>query len=191
MESDLTRELPEPKLSRFLFSDTRMAWFWLIVRVYVGWEWLIAGWHKVNGAAWIGENAGQAISGFVKGALAKTTGAHPDVQGWYGVFLEKLVLTHPVVWSHIITWGEVLVGAGLILGAFAGIAAFFGVVMNMNYLLAGTVSSNPVLALLGLFLVFAWRNVGWWGADRWLLPWLGAPWSPGKLFRKKEQQPNG
>jgi thiosulfate dehydrogenase [quinone] large subunit len=33
-------EIPEPPISRFFFSDTRMAWLWLIVRLYVGWEWL-------------------------------------------------------------------------------------------------------------------------------------------------------
>lgn len=176
MSADCVTQIPEPKLSKFLFADARLAWFWLIVRVYVGWEWLSAGWGKFNSANWIGENAGQALSGFVKGALAKTTGAHPDVQGWYAVFLEKVVLTHPVVWSYMITFGEVLVGAGLILGIFAGFAAFFGVFMNMNFLLAGTVSINPVLALLGLFVVFAWRIAGWWGADRWILPLLGAPW---------------
>ncbi len=187
MFSNSAVQIPEPKISKLLFADTRLAWLWLIVRVYVGWEWLSAGWGKLHNAAWVGDTAGQALSGFLKGALAKTAGAHPDVQGWYGMFLEKFVLTHPVVWAHIITYGELLVGVGLILGAFTGIAAFFGVFMNMNYLFAGTVSSNPVLALLGLFVVFAWRTAGWWGADRWLLPWLGAPWSPGSLFKKKAE----
>jgi len=28
--------VPEPPIARFLFADTRMAWFWLIVRLYVG-----------------------------------------------------------------------------------------------------------------------------------------------------------
>ena len=36
-------QVPEPPIARFLFADTRMAWFWLIVRVYVGWQWLVAG----------------------------------------------------------------------------------------------------------------------------------------------------
>ncbi len=37
-------QVPEPPIARFLFADSRMAWFWLIVRVYVGWQWLVAGW---------------------------------------------------------------------------------------------------------------------------------------------------
>ena len=73
-------------------------------------------------------------------------------------------------------------GLGILLGALTGIAAAFGVLMNFNYLLAGTISINPVLGMLGLFLVFSWRVCGWIGVDRWLLPALGMPWKPGALF---------
>src|SRR5947209_19596448 len=34
-------KVPEQPIARFLFADTRMAWFWLIVRVYAGWQWLV------------------------------------------------------------------------------------------------------------------------------------------------------
>jgi thiosulfate dehydrogenase [quinone] large subunit len=61
-------------------------------------------------------------------------------------------------------------------GLFTGIAAFFGAFMNMNYLLAGTVSINPILFLGQLGLVLAWRIAGWIGLDRWVLPILGTPW---------------
>jgi thiosulfate dehydrogenase [quinone] large subunit len=64
-----------------------------------------------------------------------------------------------------------------------GIAAGFGVLMNLNYLLAGTVSINPVLGVMGLFLVIAWRVAGLIGLDRWLLPLLGLPWKPGTAFQ--------
>jgi thiosulfate dehydrogenase [quinone] large subunit len=83
---------------------------------------------------------------------------------------------HPIFFSYLITFGELAVGVGLILGAFTGIAAFFGILMNFNYLFAGTVSINPLLLLIELFLVLAWRNAGWLGLDRWLLPYLGVPW---------------
>ena len=58
---------------------------------------------------------------------------------------------------------------------------FFGSLMSVNYLLAGTVSSNPILFVLATWLVLAWRVAGWWGLDRWLLPLLGTPWAPGQL----------
>ena len=118
--------------------------------------------------------------------MAKTVGEHPDVQGFYAWVLQNLVQPYPVVWSYLIVFGEILVGIGLILGIFTGIAAFFGAFMNLNYLLAGTVSVNPVLFILSLFLILAWRTAGWWGLDRWILPALGTPWRPGLVFAKRD-----
>lgn len=174
--------IPENPVSRFVFSNSKMAWFWLLVRVYVGWQWLEAGWGKLQNSAWVGENAGKALEGFVKGALAKTDGAHPDVQGWYAAFLENVIAPNASVWGPVIAWGEVLVGVGLILGALTGIAAFFGLFMNLNFLLAGTVSTNPILFVLAIGLILAWRVAGHYGADRYLLPLLGTPWKPGEAF---------
>jgi thiosulfate dehydrogenase [quinone] large subunit len=174
--------IEDPPIARALFGDVRWAWIWLTLRVSVGWEWLNAGWGKLHAAAWTGEDAGAAISGFVTKALTKTGGRHPDVQSWYAWFLENAVLPHPVVWSYLVSWGEVLVGVALILGVFTGIAAFFGSIMNVNYLLAGAVGTNPILFAIATWLVLAWKTAGWWGLDRWLLPALGTPWSPGYLF---------
>ncbi|MDE2001086.1 MAG: DoxX family protein [Patescibacteria group bacterium] len=179
-------EIPEPKLSRVLFADTRLAWFWLIVRVYLGWEWLMAGWEKFTSPAWIGTSAGTAIKGFLDGALQKASGSHPDVSGWYAYFVQHVALVHPVLFSYLVTYGEIAVGIGLVLGAFTGIAAFFGTFMNLNYLFAGTVSTNPVMLLLQLFLILAWRTAGWIGLDRYLLPALGTPWQVGELFENPE-----
>ncbi len=178
-----TVEIPEPKLSKFLFSDSRFAWFWLLVRLYVGWQWLSAGWEKLQSPAWVCSQAGAAIRGMLNGVVAQTSGAHPNVQPWYGDFISSFALHHVVSFSYIVTYGEVLVGVALILGIFTGIAAFFGSFMNMNYLLAGVVSINPILLFLELFLILAWRVAGWYGLDRYVLPALGTPWQPGKIFK--------
>ena len=178
--------IPESPISRLLFANTKMSWFWLIIRIYVGWEWLLTGWAKVNNSAWVGPDAGSSLAGFLKGALAKTTGAHPDVAGWYGAFLQNVVIPHVNLWSHFVAYGELLVGVGLILGAFTGIAAFFGLFMNLNYLLAGTVSSNPILFTLSIGLILAWKVAGFWGLDRYLLPLLGTPWKSGSMFSSEK-----
>lgn len=180
-------QIGEPAVSRFLFADTRFAWFWLLVRLYVGWEWLSAGWQKLGNPAWTGINAGTAVQGFLKGAIAKTAGAHPDVSGWYASFINHVALPHAALFSIVVTYGEILVGIALILGIFTGIAAFFGTFMNLNYLFAGTVSTNPFLLLLQLFLILAWRTAGWLGIDRFLLPKLGTPWHQGSIFEKKDE----
>lgn len=191
-------QIPEPPIARFLFADTRMAWFWLIVRLYAGYQWLDAGWEKatghyllggVSGNPWIfSSNDGAAMKGFVAGALAKSTGSHPAVQDWYAWFLRTFVEPAPAFWAYLITFGEILVGLGLIVGALTGVAAFFGLVMNLNYLLAGTVSTNPILGGIAILIVLAWRVAGYYGVDRYLLPALGTPWT-GSLAKTPTEKP--
>jgi len=168
--------IPENPVSAFLFSDTRSALLWLVIRLYVGYQWLTAGWKKVNSETWVGDQAGTAVSGFVNGALAKAAEGK-DVTGWYATFLENVVLPNAKVFSYMVAFGEVLVGLGLILGLLTGIAAFFGSFMNVIFLFAGTISTNPILFILATWLVLAWKVAGWYGLDRWALPFLGTPWS--------------
>ena len=168
--------IPDNPVSHFLFNSTRSAALWLIIRLYVGYEWLTAGWKKVTADVWTGDNAGAAIQGFVKGALAKAEGGK-DVTGWYATFLEDVVLPNAKVFSYMVAFGEVLVGLGLILGLLTGIAAFFGSLMNVSFLFAGTLSSNPILFILATWLVLAWKVAGWYGLDRWALAYLGTPWN--------------
>ncbi len=155
----------DSKISQFIFFNTKMAWFWLVVRLYVGYQWLIAGYEKITSPAWVGGNAGEALIGFIKGALAKTLGSHPDVSAWYAWFLQHAVLPYVYVWSHAVAYGEFFVGVGLILGAFTALASFFGLFMNLNYLLAGTVSTNPILFTLGILLFLAQKVSGYYGLD--------------------------
>ena len=192
-------QVPEPPIARFLFADTRMAWLWLIVRLYVGYQWITAGLEKLTGysftfdasfgqklsSPWVfGAHDGAAIKGFVAGALAQTGGAHPAVQGWYASFLQSVVLPNAGLFAYLVTFGEVLIGLGLIFGVLTGIAAFFGVFMNLNFLLAGAVSINPIIGVLAMFLVLAWRIAGFYGIDSYLLPLLGTPWT-GTLAHRK------
>lgn len=172
---------PEPALAKFFFASEGSSAMWFIVRMEVGAEWLLAGWEKVTSPAW-GTN-GSALAGFVTGALAKATGEHPSVQGWYAWFLQHMVQPNAGFFSFLVSYGELAVGLGVLLGVLTGIAAGFGVLMNLNYLLAGTVSINPILGTFGLFLVFSWRVCGWIGGDRVLLPALGLPWQRGSWFR--------
>src|SRR5256714_10246164 len=166
-----TEPFPEPAISKFFFGSEGSSVLWFVVRMYVGAEWLLAGWEKITSPAW--GASGKALAGFAAGALAKSSGANPAVQGWYAWFLQHLVLSNAGLFSFLVTWGEFAVGLGILLGILTGIAAGFGVLMILNYLLAGTVSVNPILGMFGLFLCFSWRVCGWIGFDRWLLPALG------------------
>jgi len=151
-----------------IFNNKKLSWFWFIIRIYVGYEWLVAGIDKAFSSAWVGADSGKAISGFLAKALTKTVGEHPDVQWWYADFLNMFVVPFPVFWSHLVTWGEIAVGVALILGAFTAVAAFFGFFMNLNYLLAGTVSSNPVLLVLSIGIMLSSKTMTNLGLDRYI-----------------------
>jgi thiosulfate dehydrogenase [quinone] large subunit len=166
---------PEPKLSQLLFASKPAAIFWTVVRVYLGWLWLSAGWGKVNNPNWVGANAGTAISGFLRGALERAAGDSPSVAGWYAWMIEAIFLPNAVAMSYMVAFGQLLVGIALITGFLTGISAFFGGLMNVNFLLAGTLSTNPIMFILATWLVLAWRVAGYYGLDYWVLPKLGAP----------------
>jgi thiosulfate dehydrogenase [quinone] large subunit len=169
----------DPGIARFLFQNTKASWLWLVVRLYVGWAWFEGGEHKLFDPKWM-NGSGEAILGFWKRAVAiPEAPAKPLITfDWYRGFLQFLIDTNTAGWfSYVIVFGELAVGIGLIVGAFVGIAAAGGLLMNMSFMLAGTTSSNPVLALLGILLILAWKNAGYIGLDRFLLPMLGTPWA--------------
>ena len=142
---------------------------WTVIRVWVGWQWLSAGWEKISGpgsAVWIGPKAGTAVGGFLQGAMTKAAGIHPDVQSWYAWFIQNVAVPNAKVFSYIISFGEVLVGIALILGLLTVPALIAGVLMNLNYLLAGTVSINPILLALEVILLFIGPAVWYFGLDR-------------------------
>ena len=177
--------IADPPLAKFLFSDTRMAAVWLIVRLYVGYSWLDAGWHKLidSGAKTNYIIDGQGILAFWQRiAAVPIAPAKPAITyDWYRGFIQFLIDSHAeVVMGKVIAFGETTVGIALILGAFVGIAAVGGAFMNLNFMLAGSASTNPVLLLLGFLLVLAWKTAGHIGLDRYLLPLLGTPWKAPK-----------
>ena len=54
-------EIEGPRFARFLFANTRAGLFWLPIRLFVGFAWLEAGWHKLTGG-WI--DGGSALAGY-------------------------------------------------------------------------------------------------------------------------------
>ncbi len=166
---------PDPPLAHALFDTTRFAWLWLILRLYVGWQWLNSGWGKISGGTW---SSGESLRGFWTNATAIPEQGRPAVvYDWYRAFLGFMLEQGWYTWfADLVMWGEFLVGVALILGAFTGIAALAGGFMNFNFIMAGSASTNGALLLLAILLVLAWKVAGWYGLDRWLLPAIGVPW---------------
>jgi thiosulfate dehydrogenase [quinone] large subunit len=145
---------------------------WLLIRLFIGYQWLNAGWEKINEAAWVGDKVPTGIHGFLAGALAKTTGAHPAVFGWYGDFLNSVAIPNERIFSYMVAYGELLVGLALLVGLFTKWAAFWGAVMNLSFILAGSTSANGYMLAMEVALLFAGLGVSFYGLDTFVLPYL-------------------
>ncbi len=179
-------EMQGPRFVRFLFYNRRAGLFWLPIRLFVGFAWLEAGYHKLTDPGWT--QGGTALQAYWERAVTiPETGRPPISFEWYASFIQTLLDNGAYTWmAWVITIGELAVGIGLLVGALTGIAAFFGAFMNMSFMLAGSASTNPVLFTLAIGLMLAWRVAGYYGLDRYLLPALGAPWRPGEVLRREE-----
>ena len=153
------------------------AFGWLIVRLYLGYEWFTAGFDKVFGdgsAVWVGDKAGAAVGGFLKGAIAKSALApgfdpiktpHPAVQAWYATLARDVFLPNAALLSYLVAFGELLVGIALIVGLFTRFSALMGVVIALALFLAGAVSTLPQLLTIGLVITLVGTNAGYYGLD--------------------------
>jgi thiosulfate dehydrogenase [quinone] large subunit len=169
--------IEEPDFVKTLFNDVRFSVLWLVVRVWVGWQWITSGMGKIENPAWV--ETGQALKGYWTNAVAIPEAGRPAIAfDWYRSFLQFLLNTESYTWfAKLVTYSEILIGVALIIGAFVGIAAFFGAFMNWNFMMAGSASTNPMLFVAALGLIFAWKIAGYLGADFFLLRWLGTPWN--------------
>jgi thiosulfate dehydrogenase (quinone) large subunit len=149
----------------FLKLNKNVSILLAVLRVYLGYTWVMAGWGKLTGGQF-------DASGFLQGALANSTGEHPAVQGWWVVFLENVAIPNVEIFNALVPWGEFLVGIGLLVGCFTKTAVFFGLVMNFSYLFSGTTSTNPQLVLLSMFILVSAMNAGRYGVDGMIIPTL-------------------
>ena len=181
--------IPDPPIARLLFSTTRFAWLWAIIRIYLGYQWINAGYHKVSGQGWV--DGGAALKGFWTNAVKIPDTGRPAIAfDWYRGFIQFMLDNGWYSWfAPLVAYGEMLIGVALIAGAFVGIAAFFGALMNWNFIMAGAASTNAVLFTLAIVLILAWKVAGWYGVDRFLLPIVGTPWTWGQHEAPPANQP--
>ncbi|MFJ7725201.1 DoxX family membrane protein [Neobacillus sp. NPDC097160] len=138
-----------------------------VLRLFLGYSWLTAGWGKLSSGAF-------DASGYLKAVIANPVKG-PDgsvVYGWYVEFLKGFALPNVDIFNTIVPLGEFLIGLGLILGCLTTAAAFFGLVMNFSFFLAGTVSHIPTDLIIGAIILFAGFNAGRIGLDRWVIPFI-------------------
>lgn len=124
----------------------------MLIRLYAGWKWMTSGLGKLT------TSKAFDASGFIKGAIAKPvmdSTTNELIYPNYVAFLKHFALPNIQMFNLIVPLGEFLVGVGLILGCL----------MNFMYMFAGSVSSNPLMALLGFIILAAGANAGKFGVD--------------------------
>src|SRR6516225_5280181 len=144
-----------------------------ILRIWLALQWLKSGLGKITNPAWT-DGTGRGLLSFWNTALAPSAhGSSAITYDWYRGFLQLLVDSHAETWfAKLIASGETAVGLGLLVGAMVPMAALGGLTMNMSYMLAGSASINPVLALAaGIVLVTRDHAsvIGFDGLVDWLL----------------------
>jgi thiosulfate dehydrogenase (quinone) large subunit len=183
----LTRKgqtLETPSFINMLFSDKRVSILWLAVRVWLGWQWIEAGWHKVTNPAWM--QTGEALKGFWMGAVQIPAEGRPPIAfDWYRTLLQAGLDAQVYTWfAKVIAVSEILIGVALIVGLFVGLTAFFGGFMNWNFIMAGSASVNGVFFGLSVLLVLAWKIAGYLGVDYFVLPRVADLWTGNKAAQK-------
>ena len=167
-------ELPTGSLriSTWLFDTRAASALWLVVRVWLGYQWINAGYQKIWGsersAFWFG--GGAAVKGFsIEGIAGSTAGKGGASYGWWAGILHDVVIPNSSWIAKVVSLSELVIGVALVLGLFTGAAAFAGLSLNGIYMLSGTSGVNPAYAILSVLLILAWRNAGWIGLDRFVL----------------------
>jgi thiosulfate dehydrogenase [quinone] large subunit len=165
----------DPPLAKFLFNDPRAGIVWLALRVWLGYTWVTSGLPKWSNPKWI---SGESLQAYWTNAVKiPETGKPPISFDWYRSFIQFMLDTQSYVWfAKLVMVGEMLVGIALILGMFTGVAALFGGFMNWNFMMAGSASTNPLLFVAAVALILSWKVAGYFGADYFLLKWIGTPW---------------
>jgi thiosulfate dehydrogenase (quinone) large subunit len=160
------------RLADWLFRSSAASLIWLVVRLWLGYQWANAGYQKIWGSErsvfWFGGGAG--VKGFAtSGITGSATGKGGASYGWWAGFLHNFVLPNASWIAKVIAISEVAIGIALILGLLTGLAAIGALLLNLIYMFTGSAGVNPAYAVLAVFLILAWRNAGSLGLDRFAL----------------------
>jgi thiosulfate dehydrogenase [quinone] large subunit len=132
---------------------------YLAARLFVGWEFLYAGWSKAT-TNWYSGAGGGEVKGLLGGGVAQSHASKavpfPAVSHWFAWTATNVFISHAHVISYLVVTCELCIGIGLVLGLFLRLSAFFAVLMNSLFLFSGSLSAglNPEMVILGMAVLF-------------------------------------
>src|SRR5512138_2848761 len=89
--------LQAPSIIEMAFNDKRFSIIWLVIRLWLGWQWVEAGLHKVTSPAWM--QTGVALKGFWTAAVQIPAEGRPPIAfAWYREFLQYMLDTQAYTW---------------------------------------------------------------------------------------------
>jgi thiosulfate dehydrogenase [quinone] large subunit len=151
---------------------------YLTARLFVGWEFLYAGWDKAS-TSWFHGAGSPEVAGFLTGAVSQShataQNSFPAVSHWFAWTSSNVFISHANPISYMVVTAELCIGIGLILGLFLRLSAFFAVLLNAMFLLAGSLSAglNPEMVILGMVVLLGVAPAVYaLSLDRYLLPRL-------------------
>lgn len=158
--------------------DQEFSLGYLAARLFVGWEFLYAGWDKAT-TSWFHGAGSPEVNGFLSGAVSQSHATaqnpYPAVSHWFAWTSSNVFIAHASPISYMVVTAELCIGIGLILGLFLRLSAFFAVLMNSMFLLAGSLSAglNPEMLILGMVVLLGVAPAVYaLSVDRYLLPRL-------------------
>ena len=169
-------------MERLIPNAWLRATLWLIARVWVGYQFLQAGWRKLFGdehAAFVGAHAGAGVKGFLTYAVSPqmTHSAYPSVLAPYEWLARNILIPNAVPLGYVVAVGETVIGIALIVGLLTRVAAFGGAFLNLMFLLAGATGLNPYMFTIELSVVLVGVTAGLIGLDYVALSWAKTQWA--------------
>lgn len=110
-------------------------WSLVVLRLYVGWVFMSAGYAKIVG------DVGARLVTDQSSRIA-------HAPNWYRWFGEDVVLQHPALFAALIQWGELAGGVLLFLGALTRPVGFALAFMLLNFYYCGPASQESYVLLL-------------------------------------------
>ncbi len=128
------------------------SWGLVVIRLYIGWFFMSAGWMKVTSGV-----GSELVTG-----TKERINAAPD---WYRWFGNDVVLEWPSLFAFLIQWGELIGGVCLFLGVLTRPVCAAFAFMLLNFYFAGPAEAQTVVKLIAvcvvaLFLSRAGRRMG-------------------------------